>query len=82
MHKAERAIIMGAGMGTRLRPVTDNLPKPLVRVNGVRIIDTVIGALRANGIREIHIVTGYRADRKSTRLNSSHPTTSRMPSSA
>ena len=51
MHKAERAIIMGAGMGTRLRPVTDNLPKPLVRVNGVRIIDTVIGALRANGIR-------------------------------
>lgn len=62
MHKAERAIIMGAGMGTRLRPATDNLPKPLVRVNGVRIIDTVIGALRANGIREIHIVTGYRAE--------------------
>ena len=62
MHRAERAIIMGAGMGTRLRPATDNIPKPLVRVNGVRIIDTVIGALRANGIREIHIVTGYRAE--------------------
>ncbi len=62
MHRAERAIIMGAGMGTRLRPATDEVPKPLVSVNGVRIIETVIRGLLANGIREIHIVTGYRAE--------------------
>ena len=62
MHKAERAIIMGAGLGKRLRPATDHMPKPLVRVNGVRIIDTVIRGLQQNGIREIHIVTGYRAE--------------------
>ena len=62
MNKTERAIIMGAGLGKRLRPATDRIPKPLVRVNGTRIIDTVIRGLLANGIREIHIVTGYRAE--------------------
>lgn len=63
MFKAERAIIMAAGMGTRLKPATDDTPKPMVKVNGVRIIDTVIDALHANGINEIHIVTGYLAGR-------------------
>ena len=61
MYKAERAIIMAAGMGSRLRPATDDTPKPMVKVNGVRMIDTVIDALHANGINEIHIVTGYLA---------------------
>ena len=50
-------------MGTRLKPATDDTPKPMVKVNGVRIIDTVIDALHANGINEIHIVTGYLAGR-------------------
>lgn len=63
MHKIERAIIMAAGMGTRLKPATDDTPKPMVKVNGVRMIDTVIDALHANGINEIHIVTGYLAGR-------------------
>ncbi len=63
LFKAERAIIMAAGMGTRLKPATDDTPKPMVKVNGVRIIDTVIDALHANGINEIHIVTGYLAGR-------------------
>lgn len=63
MHKVERAIIMAAGMGTRLKPATDDTPKPMVKVNGVRMIDTVIDALHANGINEIHIVTGYLAGR-------------------
>ena len=62
MHRVERAIIMGAGLGTRLRPATDNIPKPMVKVNGIRIIETVIDALYANGINEIHIVTGYKAE--------------------
>lgn len=63
MHKVERAIIMAAGMGTRLKPATDDTPKPMVKVNGVRMIDTVIDALHKNGINEIHIVTGYLAGR-------------------
>ena len=63
MHKAERAIIMAAGLGTRLKPATDDTPKPMVKVNGIRMIDTVIDALHKNGINEIHVVTGYLAER-------------------
>ena len=59
MHTVKRAIIMAAGVGQRMRPVTLNTPKPLVRVNGVRMIDTVIAALRENGICEIYVVVGY-----------------------
>lgn len=44
---------MAAGTGTRMRPVTFDTPKPLIRVNGVRMIDTVIQALHENGIYEI-----------------------------
>ena len=62
MSKVERAIIMAAGLGSRLRPATDDTPKPMVKVNGVRMIDTVIDALHANGINEIHVVTGYLAE--------------------
>ena len=47
-HRVERAIIMAAGTGTRMRPVTLDTPKPLIRVNGVRMIDTVIRALQEN----------------------------------
>lgn len=59
MHKVERAVIMAAGIGTRMQPVTLKIPKPLVKVNGVRMIDTVIDSLNANGIEEIYVVVGY-----------------------
>ncbi len=55
----KRAIIMAAGKGNRLRPVTDSVPKPLVKVNGVSMIETVISALHKNGIFDIYIVVGY-----------------------
>lgn len=42
MPKVERAIIMAAGLGNRMHPVTLTTPKPLVKVNGTRMIDTVI----------------------------------------
>lgn len=58
-HMVKRAIIMAAGMGNRLHPVTLKTPKPLVKVNGTRIIDTVISALHENSIENIYIVTGY-----------------------
>ena len=59
MHKAVRAIIMAAGKGERMRPLTEKVPKPLIRVNGRRMIDSVIEGLRANGIFEIYIVVGH-----------------------
>lgn len=59
MYKVERAIIMAAGLGNRMRPVTLHTPKPLVKVQGVRMIDTVIQGLHKQGIFEIYIVVGY-----------------------
>lgn len=59
MHKVKRAIIMAAGLGKRMQPVTLSIPKPLVKVNGVRMIETVIDALHKNKIYEVHIVVGY-----------------------
>lgn len=56
---ASRAIIMAAGTGTRMRPVTVHTPKPMIQVNGVRMIDTILDQLMYNGIREIYIVVGY-----------------------
>ena len=48
MHKVKQAIIMAAGLGKRMRPITLEIPKPLIKVNGVRMIDTVIRGLHAN----------------------------------
>ena len=59
MHKVKRAIIMAAGIGKRMQPVTLEIPKPLVKIKGMRMIDTVIQGLQENGISEIYIVVGY-----------------------
>lgn len=59
MSRVERAIIMAAGLGNRMKPLTLETPKPLISVNGKRMIDTVIQALRENGITEIYVVVGH-----------------------
>ena len=59
MNRVERAIIMAAGFGKRMQPITLHTPKPLVKVNGVRMIDTVIRGLQENGITEIYVVVGH-----------------------
>ncbi len=62
MNRVKQAVIMAAGSGIRLNPLTLATPKPLIRVNGVRMIDTALRALRENGIEEIYIVVGYLAE--------------------
>ena len=62
MSEVKRAIIMAAGLGNRMKPVTLDTPKPLIKVNGKRMIDTIIDALHQNGINEIYVVVGYKKE--------------------
>lgn len=59
MFRVKRAIIMAAGFGSRLMPLTQKTPKPLIKVNGVPMIETIIDGLVSNEIKEIHIVVGH-----------------------
>lgn len=61
-YRVKNAIIMAAGFGERMLPVTLVRPKPMVRVNGVRIIDTLLDALIAAEIENIYIVRGYKKE--------------------
>ena len=58
-YRVKRAVFLAAGFGSRMVPITFNTPKPLVRVNGVRMIDTLLDAVVAAGIPEIVVVRGY-----------------------
>ena len=61
-YRVKRAIILAAGFGSRMMPATADRPKPLVTVNGVRILETLLDALVAVGIRDITVVRGYRKE--------------------
>lgn len=57
-----RAVILAAGLGTRLRPLTDRCPKPLVQVHGVPILHNALRNLAAAGVTDTTIVVGYRKE--------------------
>jgi choline kinase len=57
-----KAIILAAGQGTRLRPLTDHKPKCLVELAGKPLLDYQLEVLRAAGVDDIHVVAGYCAD--------------------
>ena len=59
MNRVKRAIIMAAGYGNRMLPITHTIPKPLIKVNGISMIETIIQALLKNQTEEIYIVVGY-----------------------
>ena len=57
-----RAIILAAGQGLRLKPLTNDVPKCLVPFRGRPILDRLLSALRAAGVSDVAVVTGYRAE--------------------
>lgn len=61
-YRVKRVVFLAAGFGSRLAPITFNTPKPLVRVHGKRIIDSLLDACLAAGIEEIYLVRGYLAE--------------------
>lgn len=67
-YRVKRAILIAAGLGSRLIPITLNTPKPLIRVKGKRIIESLLDALIEADIEEIYIVRGYLGEQFDTLL--------------
>lgn len=62
-YRVRKAVIIAAGFGSRMMPATANKPKPMVTVNGIRIIDTLLDSLIGVGIEDITIVRGYKKEK-------------------
>jgi len=68
-----KAIILAAGRAKRLRPITNNLPKCLLKFNGSAIIDYQVSALRKNKIKEIIVVVGFQKQKIIQHLKKNYP---------
>lgn len=64
-----KAFILAAGYGTRMRPLTDSVPKPLVTVAGQSLLERSLDQLQAAGVRDVMINTHYLAEKITARLS-------------
>jgi len=62
MKKIDQAIVLAAGIGKRLRPLTLTTPKPLLPIQGAPIIETVLNRLKKQGVRKVIVNTHHLAD--------------------
>ena len=62
MTKIDKAVILAAGRGTRMRELTADLPKPMIDVRGKPVLQWIVEGLRDAGVRKFLIIVGYRAD--------------------
>jgi dTDP-glucose pyrophosphorylase len=60
--QVRKAVLLAAGRGTRMRELTDDLPKPMIAVQGKPILQHILEGLRSAGITHLLIVVGYRED--------------------
>lgn len=70
METVRKAMILAAGLGTRMRPITDTLPKPLVKVDGIALIDHLIAPLREAGVTDIVVNVHHLAHLMEQHLSS------------
>lgn len=61
-ERPNRVVIMAGGLGTRLRPLTDEYPKPLLAVGGKPILETIIEGFAEQGFKRIFIAVNYKAE--------------------
>jgi D-glycero-D-manno-heptose 1,7-bisphosphate phosphatase len=62
MDIPKQAVILCGGLGERLRPLTDLVPKPMVLLNGVPFLRYLLRQIKDNGIKEVILLTGYRGE--------------------
>ncbi len=67
------AVILAAGDGGRLQPLTNTTPKPLLKLGGRPIVNHVLDALFAAGVRDTTFVLGYRGDQIRAAIDNLHP---------
>ena len=60
--KIDKAVLLAAGRGTRMRELTADLPKPMIEVRGKPVLQHIVEGLRDAGVRDFLIIVGYRAD--------------------
>src|SRR5213596_2509827 len=58
----DKAVILAAGRGTRMRELTNDVPKPMIAVRGKPVLQHIFEGIRDAGVRECLVVVGYRAD--------------------
>src|SRR5205809_3478915 len=62
MARIDKAVLLAAGRGTRMREMTTDLPKPMLEVRGKPVLQHIVEGLADDGVRVFRIIVGYRAD--------------------